>query len=115
MKPSWRQFMDGQRLSRDIDDIRDLAVQYVKEETLVPLKKLGRYVLFGSIGSALVSLGSLLLLLGLLRYLQSGIHVFTGHLSWIPYLIIFVVALLGLALTAWRITSGSQVRRRIER
>jgi hypothetical protein len=67
---SWRRFLRGASLQRDFEELRDLAIRYVKEETIKPLKDLGRFVLWGTIGSVFVGFGAVLLLLGSLRYLQ---------------------------------------------
>ena len=49
-----------------------LVLGYVKQETIDPVKSLGRYVGYGLAGSLAVGLASILLLLGGLRLLQSG-------------------------------------------
>ena len=110
-KSSWRKFLRGASLQKDIEDIKDLAVRYIKEETVKPVKALGRYMLFGAIGSLFVGVGTALLLFGLLRFLQNQFTVLNGSLSWIPYLIVAGVSAVVLALTAWRISSGVAKRR----
>jgi hypothetical protein len=84
-------------------DVVTLVVAYVKQETLGPLRGLGRYIAFG-LGAAFVGgLGLVLLLLGLLRLLQHETgDVFSGFFSWVPYTLTLVVAgaFIGLALTA---------------
>jgi hypothetical protein len=110
-KSSWRKFLRGASLQKDIEDIKDLAVRYIKEETVKPVKELGRYMFFGAIGSLFVGIGASLLLFGLLRFLQRQFPVLNGTLSWIPYLIVAFVSGCVLALTAWRITSGVAKRR----
>ena len=83
-------------------ELRDLVVTYVKQETVVPLRQLGRYVGFGIAGAFLLGLGSLLLGVGGLRALQTETgDTFTGDWSWAPYGIVFVVLLVGGALT-WK-------------
>jgi hypothetical protein len=109
--PSWRSVLKGNSLQRDLTEIRDLALKYVKEETLDPLKATGRFALFGALGSVFVSLGVGLLLLGVLRFFQEQFAVFRGTLSWIPYLIVAALAVLVIALTLWRVTSGAGPRR----
>ncbi|HSN02711.1 MAG TPA: hypothetical protein VLS91_04435, partial [Acidimicrobiales bacterium] len=84
--PSWRRVMKGASLQRDFDEIRELLVRYVKEETVQPLKDLGRYALYGAIGSVFVGFGAMLLLVGALRLLQGEFPVLDGSLSWLPYL-----------------------------
>ncbi len=70
----------------------NLVVRYLKQETLTPLKSILKYVGFGLAGATLVGVGSILLLLGILRLLQTETgSSFTGDLSWLPYLITLVV------------------------
>jgi hypothetical protein len=89
----------------------DLVVAYAKQETLGPLRGLGRFVAFGVAGSIALSVGVLLLLLALLRALQTETgSTFTGHLSWLPYLITAAAALAVLGLSVWRITKTPPAR-----
>jgi hypothetical protein len=82
-----------------VTELRDLVVTYLKEQTLIPLQKLGRYVGFGVLGSLLMGFGVLFLGVSLLRVLQTETgDTFTGDWSWVPYLITFVALLLGGAL-----------------
>ncbi len=110
-KSSWRKFLRGASLQRDLDEIRTIAVRYIKEETLQPVKDMGRFAAFGAAGSLFVGFGTVLMLLGALRYLQWQFPVLDGSLSWIPYLIIVLLAALVVAVTAWRIVSGTAKRR----
>ncbi len=109
--PSWRKFLRGASLQRDLEEIRDLAVRYIKEETIQPLKDTGRFAAYGALGSIFVGFGAMLLLLGVLRFLQEQFKVLDGTLSWIPYLIVAVLAVAVMGLTLWRIVSGSAKRR----
>jgi lysylphosphatidylglycerol synthetase-like protein (DUF2156 family) len=69
-------------------DLWQLVVAYVKQETLEPIKGVGRYVAFGLAGSLVLATGLVLLFLGALRLLQDETGTtFTGNLSWLPYLI----------------------------
>ncbi|MEX2100255.1 MAG: hypothetical protein WEB19_02465 [Acidimicrobiia bacterium] len=82
-------------------ELRDLVVTYFKQQTLVPLQNLGRYVGFGLLGSALLGFGVLFLAMSALRALQTETgDTFTGNWSWVPYLIV-LVALLGGAALVW--------------
>jgi len=72
----------------------DLVKAYLRQELLGPLQGAGRWVSMGLAGSLALVVGVILLLLSLLRALQTETGgAFEGHLSWIPYLI--VVAALG--------------------
>ncbi len=87
-------------------DFIRLVIDYVKQETLEPLQSLGRFLLFGLIASMAITAGVFLLLLALLRALQTETSAFTGNLSWLPYLIVAVAAIGVMGLAAWRITKG---------
>ncbi len=70
----------------------ELVVRYLKQETLTPLKSILKYVGFGLGGAVFVGIGTMLVLLGILRLLQTETgSSFTGDLSWLPYLITLVI------------------------
>jgi len=92
------------------NEVFNLVIAYLKQETVGPLKDLGRYTAYGTVGSVFIGGGLVLLLVGLLRGLQT-FSFFQGNLNWIPYLIIVVVAVAIGALAAWRISSGPARRR----
>ena len=108
---SWRKFLRGASLKRDFDELRKVAIRYVKEETIQPIKELGRFIAFGTLGSLFVGFGYVFLLIGALRYLQWQFPVLDGSLSWLPYLIVAVLALAVIGLTVWRVVSGTAKRR----
>ena len=89
----------------------DLVIRYLKQETVGPLQALGRFVAYGTIGSVFLGIGLVLLLVAVLRALQEETAVFHGNLSWIPYLIVAVLAVAIIALAAWRVVSGPAKRR----
>lgn len=75
-------------------ELKDLVVTYVKQETIAPIKGLGRYIAFGMAGSVSVAVGLLLLSLALLRALQVETGtVFAGRFSWAPYVITLIACL----------------------
>ena len=82
------------------DDMVGLFRRYVRQETVEPLRSLGRYLLFGTAGSLLVGVGTVLLALGALRGLQAW-GALNGRWSWVPYL----AAALPLALVGVRASS----------
>jgi hypothetical protein len=96
----------------DGDDAFKLAIEYVKQETIEPLQGAGRYVVYGVAGSLAISIGVVLLLVAVLRILQTETGAFHGNLSWIPYLIVAVLGLAVIGLAAWRVTAGPAARRR---
>jgi hypothetical protein len=93
-------------------DFFHLVLDYAKQETLGPLKSLGRFLVFGLAGSVAITAGTVLLLLACLRALQTETgSSFTGHLSWLPYLIVAVAAIAVMGLAAWRIVKGPGTER----
>lgn len=86
-----------------VRELRELVVAYAKQETVEPLKGLGRYVGFGLAGALLLGTGSTFLAVGALRALQTETGTtFDGNWSWAPYGIVFagLVLFAGAAWTA---------------
>jgi Putative Actinobacterial Holin-X, holin superfamily III len=72
-----------------VRDLRDLLVSYAKQETIDPLRNLGRYLGYGLSGMSLITLGVFLLGMAVLRAMQSMTgDVFNGFWSWVPYLVV---------------------------
>lgn len=68
-----------------------LVKGYAKQETIDPLRNVGRWLAFGAAGALMLGIGLVLLLLALLRALQFETDVFTGKWNWVPYLITVAV------------------------
>lgn len=86
-------------------ELWDLVRAYAKQETIQPAKGLGRFVTFGVAGSVLLGLGTVLLVLAVLRALQDETGTtFDGNWSWAPYMLTLVIcaAVIGAALSAVR-------------
>ena len=93
-------------------ELRDLVVTYVKQQTVVPLKALGRYLAFGVLGSVLLGLGVILLAMSGLRALQTETgDTFTGDWSWAPYLIVVAGLIVGATLV-WVVGTSHRAERR---
>ena len=89
------------------DDAFQLTVDYLKQETVEPLKGLGRFLYMGIAGSFFLAFGILLILLGVLRLLQTETGTaLTGDWSWVPYAAVAVLGLAVIGVAAWRITAG---------
>jgi hypothetical protein len=83
-----------------------LTKDYARQETVEPLKGVGRYLGYGAAGALLLGLGVILLMLAGLRALQTETgDALDGNLSWVPYLIVLVVAS---ALVGWAVTRISK-------
>ena len=80
-------------LPGEAQELWQLVVGYAKQETLDPVKNLGRFLAYGMGGALLGSLGAVLLLLGGLRLLQTETgSAFDGNLTFIPYLLVLVAS-----------------------
>lgn len=90
-------------MADQLSELRELVVAYARQETVEPIKGLGRYVAFGVAGSILVGIGLGLGILALLRALQTETGTtFDGDLTWVPYLIVAgaCLVLIGIAIAA---------------
>jgi hypothetical protein len=98
--------LDDEEMS--IGGIVNLVRDYAKQETLGPLKGAGKFLAFGVAGSLVLGLGLSLVLLGLLRLIQTEIDTgMTGRLSWLPYVIVLVVCVAVIVLALTRISKSS--------
>ncbi len=87
----------------------DLVRAYAKQETIEPIKGLGRYAAMGVAGSLFLAIGLVLLTLGGLRALQTETgDTFSGSWSWAPYLI----TLVGTAVVILLVLRGTRKRSR---
>jgi uncharacterized membrane protein YidH (DUF202 family) len=88
-----------------VNELWQLVIAYVKQETVEPIKSLGRFVAFGIAGSFMLGIGLLLIVIGGLRALQTETkgHL-GGHLTWAPYAIALAFCLLVTALAVMRAT-----------
>ena len=90
----------------EINEIIDLVKTYAKQETIGPLRNTGRFLARGLAGAFLLGWGLVLLLIGLLRVLQTETDAFDDGWSWVPYFIVVIVAAVIAALFVSRITKG---------
>jgi hypothetical protein len=77
---------DSGSVKDTVVDLKDLVLAYAKQETVDPLKALGRFVAFGVVGAILLAVGTVLGSLAIVRAIQTETapHL-TGNLSWVPY------------------------------
>lgn len=97
--------MADKSFPNQVTELWELVVAYTKQETVEPIKNLGRFVKYGVLGSLALMVGLPLMVLGLLRAVQaeSGDHL-TGSLTFIPYLAAAALALLFAGMAAWGIS-----------
>jgi hypothetical protein len=95
-------------LRSNASETLQLVIDYVKQETLDPLKGLGRFMAFGVAGSVALAVGLVILSVAFLRLLQGETgSTFTGNWSWAPYLICTVVVLGVAAVAVKAVTRGT--------
>jgi hypothetical protein len=94
-------------------ELWELVVAYLKQETIEPIKDLGRYVAFGVAGSVALGVGLPLLVLALLRGVQAETddHL-TGSLTFVPYLVAAALSLLFMGLAAFGMSRNKKRRSR---
>lgn len=88
-------------LSTDARELVDIVVGYAKQETLDPIKNLGKTVALGIAGAVALGLGIVFMSLGALRAMQSETETFDDNLTFVPYAIAMGVLLIG-AGVAWK-------------
>ena len=78
-----------------VSEVIEYITTYAKQETIGPLRGAGRWIGMGAAGALGLGVGLCILLLGLLRLLQTETGFDTSkYWSWVPYLIVFVVGAL---------------------
>jgi hypothetical protein len=89
------------------DDAFQLTVDYLKQEVVEPLRGLGRFLYMGIAGSFFLAFGLLLILLGVLRLLQTETGTaLDGDWSWVPYAATVVLGIVVIGVAALRIQAG---------
>jgi hypothetical protein len=87
-----------------VSEVIGLVKTYAKQEALDPLGNALRWLAWGAAGAFALAIGFVLLLLALLRVLQTETNdVFDGNWSFVPYLITLVAAAVVLAVAMSRI------------
>lgn len=91
-----------------VGEVIDFVKAYAKQETLGPLKGAGNWLGYGLAAAFTLGLGLVLLLVGLLRMLQTEWErSASGNLSWLAYLITLIVAAGLLVITILRIKKST--------
>jgi hypothetical protein len=85
----------------------EMLFSYVRQELVDPLRNAIRWVGFGLLGGLLMLIGLVFMAVGTLRLLQSELLPFEGAWSWVPYIAVSLVGVVGVALTFSRISRRS--------
>jgi hypothetical protein len=97
----------------DIGQVVDLVKDYVRQETLGPIKGAGRWLGRGIAGALLIGTGCVLLVLAALRMIQNEFgRSFRGQwMSLLPYLFAFLVSVAVIAVAVWRIVTKKTLQK----
>ncbi|MDQ3739144.1 MAG: hypothetical protein M3337_08250 [Actinomycetota bacterium] len=88
----------------DLGDVISTIKAYARQETIGPLKGAARWLAVGTAAAFALGVGLLMVLLGLLRLLQTEWErSASGSLSWLAYVIVLVACLALLAFTLSKI------------
>ena len=98
----------GRSFGNLVDEFVSLTVAYFKQETVDPIKALGRFIALGIAGGLMLAIGGGLLALAAIRCIQAegGQHL-SGSLTFIPYFGGVVVAGVGAGWAVFRISRSS--------
>ena len=85
----------------DARELVDLVIAYAKQETLEPLKGLGKNAALGLGGAVLLGVGGVFCSIGALRAMQSETDFFERHnLTYLPYFFTVIILVL-LSVIGW--------------
>jgi hypothetical protein len=91
-----------------IGEMINLVKTYARQETVGPLRNVGRWLGLGVGGAIALGLGLFLLVLGVLRLLQTeASDTFDGNWSVVPYVIAAIICFLAIGLALWRVGKGT--------
>jgi len=85
----------------------EMVRDYVKQETLDPLRGVGRWLAWGIVGAIALLFGAVVGLIGLLRLLQAEVFDQPNGFTWVPYMIIAGVAVVMIFISLTRIQRPS--------
>lgn len=89
-----------------IADLPRLIARYARQEAVEPIRGAGRWLAWGLVGSAVLSIGLVLGVVGVLRLAQT-IDALSGRWSWVPYLAALGAAVVAVSGAVSRIRVGS--------
>ena len=112
MAPAGAKKAEEKGTAEVVADLWQLVKDYAKQETVDPLKSIGRFLGFGVGGAVLAGLGVLFGALAILRALQTETgESLTGSLTWVPYLVAFLVTAIIVAVSVRAITKPNRTDR----
>ena len=94
---------------QQVQELKDLVVTYAKQETVDPIKNIGRYIGWAVGGAIAFGVGLTFLAVGILRLLQTSLPELVdgrGKSSWFPYFIVLVLLGAALGVVAMKLTKS---------
>ena len=103
----------SRRDSVDIGAVVELVKDYAEQETLGPIRGAGKWLGMGAAGAALLGAGCAVLILGILRMVQTefGKSFTSTWTNMLPYVIALIGAALVMAVAAWRISKKKTLQK----
>ena len=91
-----------------LGEVIDFVKTYAKQETIGPLRGAGRWLAYGAAASVAMGIGLMLVLLGLLRLVQTELdRLARGSWSWAAYAVVLVVTVALLVVTLLRVKKST--------
>lgn len=91
-----------------LGEVIEYVKAYAKQETVGPLRGAGRWLGYGAAAALATGLGLVLILMGLLRLVQTEFdRLSTGSLSWAAYAVTLVVTVILLVITLLRVKKST--------
>ena len=97
-------------ISEKFIELRSLLVRYAKQEIRDPITALAKWVSLGLLGMVFLAVGTGFGALGLLRLLQNELSLFDGSLSFLPYVLVFVILLIVIVVSLKALRRHNEVR-----
>jgi ascorbate-specific PTS system EIIC-type component UlaA len=92
----------------ELGDMINFVKTYAKQETVGPLRNVGRWLASGIAGALALGIGLFMLVLGVLRLLQTeASDTFDGNWSVVPYVVAAILCVAAIALALWRVGKGT--------
>ena len=88
-------------------ELYDLVVNYARQQTIDPIRGIGRWLIFGLIAAVLMSIGLVLGMLGVLRLIQITAIGESNGWSWMGYFITIIACIAVCWLAVSRIRRGT--------
>ncbi len=77
-----------------LDELRSVILAYFRQEVGGSIRRIALWAVFGVLGSIFICIGFIFVLVGSLRVLQNETgSTFEGSLSWVPYLLVILGAI----------------------